>query len=85
MRASAYKPNSPVNPINPSTYKRRREFFVAVLITASVSGYFMGLRQTGSQISMTRPVSLVTLSRNNTPLSRTRLCRPPSPMPKKTG
>ncbi|HXG48900.1 MAG TPA: nitrate reductase cytochrome c-type subunit, partial [Methylomirabilota bacterium] len=30
----------------------------AILLTASVSGYFMGLRQTGSQISMTRPVSL---------------------------
>ncbi len=30
----------------------------AILLTVSVSGFFMGLRQTGSQISMTRPVSL---------------------------
>ena len=49
-----------MNPINPNTYKKATGIFVAVLITASVSGYFMGLRQTGSQISMTRPVSLVT-------------------------
>ena len=34
--------------------------FGAILVTVSVSGYFMGLRQTGSQISMSRPVSLVT-------------------------
>lgn len=34
--------------------------FGAILITVSVSGYFMGLQQTGSQISMTRTVSLVT-------------------------
>ncbi len=31
----------------------------AVLVTVAVSGYFMGLRQTGSQISMNQPVSLV--------------------------
>jgi hypothetical protein len=34
--------------------------FGAILITASVSGYFMGLRQTGSQISITRTISLAT-------------------------
>ena len=49
-----------MNPPNPSAYKKATGIFVAILVTASVSGYFMGLRQTGSQISMTRPVSLVT-------------------------
>lgn len=32
---------------------------IAVVVTVSVSGYFMGLRQTGSQISLTRTMSLV--------------------------
>ena len=49
-----------MNTPNPSIYKKATGIFVAILVTASVSGYFMGLRQTGSQISMTRPVSLVT-------------------------
>lgn len=47
-----------MKPINPETYKKAAVIFGAVLVTASVSGYFMGLRQTGSQISMTRTVSL---------------------------
>jgi cytochrome c-type protein NapB len=49
-----------VKPINPETYKKAAVIFGAILVTASVSGYFMGLRQTGSQISMTRTISLVT-------------------------
>ncbi len=44
----------------PNSYQKGAWLFGAILFTASVSGYFMGLRQTGSQISMTRPVSLVT-------------------------
>jgi nitrate reductase (cytochrome), electron transfer subunit len=49
-----------VKPINPETYKKAAFIVGAVLVTASVSGYFMGLRQTGSQISMTRTISLAT-------------------------
>ena len=45
---------------DPKSYQKGAWLFGAILLTASVSGYFMGLRQTGSQISMTRPVSLVT-------------------------
>lgn len=45
--------------LDPKIYKKATGIFVAILVMASVSGYFMGLRQTGSQISMTRPVSLV--------------------------
>ncbi len=45
---------------DPKLYQKGAWLFGAILLTASVSGYFMGLRQTGSQISMTRPVSLVT-------------------------
>lgn len=48
-----------MKPPNPNTYKRATWFAVAILLTAAVSGYFMGLRQTSSQISMTRPISLV--------------------------
>lgn len=49
-----------MKPINPETYKKAAFIIGAVLVTASVSGYFMGLRQTGSQISMTRTISLAT-------------------------
>lgn len=45
---------------DPKPFQNGAWLFGAILLTASVSGYFMGLRQTGSQISMTRPVSLVT-------------------------
>ena len=37
-----------------------RRVLLAVLLTAAVSGYFMGLRQTRSQVSLTRPVELST-------------------------
>jgi nitrate reductase (cytochrome), electron transfer subunit len=49
-----------VNFPDSKSYQKGAWIFGAILLTASVSGYFMGLRQTGSQISMTRPVSLVT-------------------------
>lgn len=45
---------------DPKSYRKGAWIAGAILLTASVSGYFMGLRQTGSQISMTRPVSLAT-------------------------
>ncbi len=48
--------NSPKNPAQPKV----AWLVGAILLTVSVSGFFMGLRQTGSQISLTRPVSLVT-------------------------
>jgi cytochrome c-type protein NapB len=48
-----------VKPINPITYRRAAWIFGAILITASVSGYFMGLRQTGSRLNPTRTMSLV--------------------------
>jgi len=41
-----------------SSYRKGAWIAGAVLLTASISGFFMGLRQTSSQISMTRPVSL---------------------------
>ncbi len=44
---------------DPKSYQKGAWIAGAILFTASISGYFMGLRQTGSQISMTRPVSLV--------------------------
>jgi cytochrome c-type protein NapB len=46
--------------MNPETYRKSAWIFGAILVTASVSGYFMGLRQTGSQISLTRTISLAT-------------------------
>jgi len=52
-----------VNHPDPGFYQKAAWLFGAILLTASISGYFMGLRQTGSQISMTRPVSLVTPER----------------------
>lgn len=66
-----------MKPINPETYKKAAVIFGAILVTASVSGYFMGLRQTGSQISVTRTISLATpdperravLQSNNIPLA----------------
>jgi cytochrome c-type protein NapB len=48
--------NSPA----PHSYKKATWLLGAILLTASISGFFMGLRQTGSQISLTRPVSLAT-------------------------
>jgi nitrate reductase (cytochrome), electron transfer subunit len=42
-----------------SPHKRAAWIFGAILLTAAVSGYFMGLQQTASHISRTRPVSLV--------------------------
>lgn len=49
-----------MNSPDPKSYQKGAWLSGAILLTASVSGYFMGLRQTSSQISMTRPVSLVT-------------------------
>jgi cytochrome c-type protein NapB len=49
-----------VNGSDPKSYQKGAWLVGAILLTAAVSGYFMGLRQTGSQISMTRPVSVVT-------------------------
>jgi len=49
-----------VNPPTPQSQRKAGWLIGAILLTVSVSGFFMGLRQTGSQISMTRPVSLVT-------------------------
>jgi cytochrome c-type protein NapB len=49
-----------VNPPSPPFQRKAGWLIGAILLTVSVSGFFMGLRQTGSQISMTRPVSLVT-------------------------
>jgi cytochrome c-type protein NapB len=47
-----------VKPINPITYRRAAAIFGAIIITASASGYFMGLRQTGSQLNPVAAVSL---------------------------
>lgn len=66
-----------MKPINPETYKKAAFIVGAVLVTASVSGYFMGLRQTGSQISMTRTISLASpdperraiMESNNVPIA----------------
>lgn len=46
--------------VKPSQPLYRRGTWIAsvVLVTASVSGFFMGLRQTGSQLNSTRPTSL---------------------------
>ncbi len=41
-------------------HRATRRVLLAVLITAAVSGYFMGLRQTRSQVSLTRPTELST-------------------------
>lgn len=48
-----------MNPIKPITYARASWIFGAIVITASASGYFMGLRQTGSQLNRVTAVSLV--------------------------
>lgn len=47
-----------MNPRDPQRPSNRVWLAASVLVTVSVSGYFMGLRQTGSQISMTRPVGV---------------------------
>jgi cytochrome c-type protein NapB len=39
-------------------HRASRRVLLAVLVTAAVSGYFMGLRQTRSQVSLTRPMEL---------------------------
>ena len=43
---------------DPKYYRKAAWLIGAILITASISGYFMGLRQTTSQISLNQPVSL---------------------------
>lgn len=48
-----------MNRPNRQFYQKAAWVFAAILLTASISGFFMGLRQTSSQISMTRPISLV--------------------------
>jgi cytochrome c-type protein NapB len=45
--------------MKPATYRRAAWVIGTVLVTASVSGYFMGLRQTGSQLKPARTLSLV--------------------------
>ena len=47
-----------MKPVNRQFYQKAAWLVGAILLTASISGFFMGLRQTGSQISMTRPISL---------------------------
>lgn len=47
-----------VKPIDPLTYRRATWIFGAIVVTASASGYFMGLRQTGSQLNPVAAVSL---------------------------
>ena len=49
-----------MTPPNRQFYQKATWLVGAILLTAAISGFFMGLRQTGSQISMTRPISLVT-------------------------
>lgn len=53
IRDPVVKPNQPI------THRRAVWILGAVIITASASGYFMGLRQTGSQLNPTRTISLV--------------------------
>jgi cytochrome c-type protein NapB len=47
-----------VKPINPILYRRATFIVGVVLVTAAFSGYFMGLRQTGSQLNTPRTISL---------------------------
>lgn len=47
-----------VKPINPILYRRATFIVGAVLVTAAISGYFMGLQQTGSQLNAPRTISL---------------------------
>lgn len=54
-----------MKPINPITYRRATWIVGAILLTASVSGYFMGLRQTGSRLNPTPSVSLAVASTEN--------------------
>lgn len=51
-----------VKPLNPITYRRATWIVGAILLTASVSGYFMGLRQTGSRLNSPPSVSLAVAS-----------------------
>ncbi|HYG36211.1 MAG TPA: nitrate reductase cytochrome c-type subunit [Clostridia bacterium] len=51
-----------MNPINPITYRRAAWIVGVILVTASVSGYFMGLQQTGSQLNPTPAISLVSVN-----------------------
>jgi nitrate reductase (cytochrome), electron transfer subunit len=45
--------------MSPTTYRRAASVAGLILVTAAVSGYFMGLRQTGSQLNAARTISLV--------------------------
>jgi cytochrome c-type protein NapB len=47
-----------VKPINSILYRRATWIAGAILITTAISGYFMGLRQTGSQLTAVRTISL---------------------------
>ena len=74
-----------MNPPDPRLYRKAAGLFGAILLTASVSGFFMGLRQTGSQISMTRPVSLVTQESERSAILESNLVPVAVPMPSKIG
>jgi nitrate reductase (cytochrome), electron transfer subunit len=45
--------------MSPRTYRRAASVAGLILVTAAVSGYFMGLRQTGSQLNAVQTISLV--------------------------
>jgi len=60
-----------VNPPDPKSFQKGAWVFGAILLTASVSGFFMGLRQTSSQIGTARPVSLVTPERERSAVLET--------------
>lgn len=47
-----------MKPIHPETYKKATVIVGAILVTAAVSGYFMGLLHTSSQLRTVRTVSL---------------------------
>lgn len=47
-----------MKPISPETYRRATWVVGAIVVTVAVSGYFMGLRQTGSQLNPTQTISL---------------------------
>jgi cytochrome c-type protein NapB len=55
---SRQKPIQIVKPINPIFYRRAAWVTGAILVTASFSGYFMGLRQNGAAASGAAPISL---------------------------
>ncbi len=60
-----------MNPHDPKSFQKGAWVFGAILLTASVSGFFMGLRQTSSQIGTARPVSLVTPERERSAVLET--------------